>query len=57
MVWKEKIKEETTAVKVTMVGATKAKKKLLELIGETGTWLTMLPGKLNGTLVNGGVVG
>ena len=48
---KERVDAEKEFVKEMMASSTKAIKKRLERIGETGAWLTMLLNKLNGTLL------
>ena len=48
---KERCEEEKAFVKSLMEKAPKAVKKRLERMGETGTWLTVTPNKLNGTIL------
>ena len=49
---KERVESESEFVKVLMAGSSKAEKKRLERIGETGAWLTAMPNLLNNTLLS-----
>ena len=49
---KERVASEKEVVTEMMGQASKAVKKRLERIGQTGAWLTMIPNRLNGTLLS-----
>ena len=49
---KERVDGEKKVVRGMMELASKAVKKRLERIGQTGAWLTMIPNRLNGTLLS-----
>ena len=49
---KEKVTMEKAAVKQMKVGAPKKLVKLLERIGQTGIWLSIVPSKLGGSCLS-----